>query len=53
MISMATQSIYGEDLLVAGGIDWKPYAKRLGERASVQKVVADRKAAQDRAPAKG
>ena len=30
-----------------------PTAKRLGERPSVQKVVADRKAAQDRAPAKG
>jgi len=53
VISMATLAVYGEDLLVAGGIDWKPYAKRLGERASVQKVVADRKAAQDRAPAKG
>ncbi|MGZ8260590.1 MAG: glutathione S-transferase family protein [Caldimonas sp.] len=50
VISMATQAIYGEDLLAAGGIDWKPYAKRLAERPSVQKVVADRKAAaQDRA----
>ena len=45
VISMATQAIYGEDLLVAGGIDWKPYVKRLAERPSVQKVVADRKAA--------
>ncbi len=53
VISMATMAIYGEDLLVAGGIDWKPYTKRLGERPSVQKVVADRKAAQDHAPAKG
>jgi len=53
VISMATQAVYGEDLLVAGGIDWKPYAKRLAERPSVQRVVADRKAAQDRAPAKG
>ena len=26
VISMATQAVYGEDLLVAGGIDWKPYA---------------------------
>ena len=53
VISMATVAIYGEDLLLAGGIDWKPYMKRLGERPSVQRVVADRKAAQDRAPAKG
>jgi glutathione S-transferase len=52
VVSMATQAIYGEDLLVAGGIDWKPYAKRLGERPSVQRVVADRKADRDRAPAK-
>ena len=51
VISMATQAIYGEDLLVAGGIDWKPDSKRLAERPSVQRVVADRKAAQDRAPA--
>lgn len=53
VVSMATQAIYADDLLVAGGIDWKPYAKRLGERPSVQKVVADRKADRDRAPAKG
>ena len=50
VVTMATQAIYGEDLLSAGGVDWKPYAKRLAERASVQKVVADRKAAQERAP---
>ena len=52
VVTMATQAIYGEDLLSAGGVDWKPYAKRLAERASVQKVVADRKAAQDRAAAR-
>jgi glutathione S-transferase len=52
LVSMATQAIYCEDLLVAGGIDWKPYAKRLGERPSVQRVVADRKADRDRAAAK-
>ena len=51
VVSMATQAIYGEDLLVAGGVDWKPYAKRLGERPSVQKVVADRKADRDRGAA--
>jgi glutathione S-transferase len=51
VISMATQAIYGEDLLVAGGIDWKPYTRRLAERPSVQRVVADRKADQERAKA--
>ena len=53
VIAMATQAVYADDLLAAGGVDWKPYAKRLGERPSVQKVVADRKADRDRAPAKG
>ena len=53
VISMATQAVYGEDLLAAGGVDWKPYMKRLAERPSVQRVAADRKAAQERAPAKG
>ena len=46
--SMATKAIYGEDLLVAAGIDWKPYVKLVGERPSAQRVVADRKVAQDR-----
>ena len=49
VVTMATQAIYGEDLLTAGGVEWRPYSKRLGERPSVQRVVADRKAAQDRA----
>jgi glutathione S-transferase len=34
------------DLLLAAGIDYKPYMKLVGERASARKVVADRKAAQ-------
>ena len=46
------EAVYGEDLLAAAGIDWKPYAKLVGERASAQKVVADRKAEQDSAAAK-
>ena len=55
------------DLMVASMLGWaamigllsnefpdiKQYSKRLAERPSVQRVVADRKAAQDRAPAKG
>jgi glutathione S-transferase len=46
-VGMATKLVLGDDLLLAGGIDWKPYLKLLGERASVQRVAADRKALQD------
>lgn len=51
LVSMATRAVYGEDLLAAAGIDWKPYSKLINERASAQKVVADRKADQERAAA--
>ncbi|MEO8058973.1 MAG: glutathione S-transferase [Burkholderiales bacterium] len=51
LVSMATRAAFGEDLLAAAGIDWKPYSKRVNERASAQKVVADRKAEQERAAA--
>lgn len=49
LIGMATKAVYGEDLLLAAGIDYKPYAKMIGERASAQKVVADRKASTTKA----
>jgi glutathione S-transferase len=45
LAGMATKAAYGEDLLLANGIDYKPYLKFIGERASAQRVVADRKAA--------
>ena len=45
LVAQATKAIYGEDLLLANGIDWKPYAAMVGERPSAQKVMADRKAA--------
>ncbi|MBK6296172.1 MAG: glutathione S-transferase [Rhodoferax sp.] len=45
VVGMATKSIYGEDLLLAAGVDYKPYIKLIGERPSAQRVVADRKAA--------
>nr|WP_316641605.1 glutathione S-transferase [uncultured Roseateles sp.] len=51
LISMSTKAMYGEDLLTAGGIDWKPYAKMIGERASAQKITADRKTDQEKAAA--
>ena len=49
LVSMATRAVYGEDLLSAGGIDWKPYAQRIGARPSAQRVSADRKAEMERA----
>ena len=49
---MATRIVYGEDLLGAAGVDWKGYGKLIGERASAQRVTADRKAEQDAAAAK-
>jgi glutathione S-transferase len=48
LVGMATKTIYGEDLLVAGGVDWKPYAKLIGDRPHAARVGADRKADQER-----
>ena len=45
LVGMATRAVLGEDLLLAAGVDYKPYIKLIGERPSAQKVVADRKAA--------
>ncbi len=45
LVGMATKAIYGEDLLLAAGVDYKPYIKMIGERPSAQKVAQDRKAA--------
>jgi len=53
LVSMATKAVYGEDLLAAGGVDWKTYARVVGERPSAQKVAADRKAEQAKLAAKG
>lgn len=48
LVGMATKTIYGKDLLAAGGVDWKGYAKLIGERPTAQRVAADRKADQER-----
>jgi glutathione S-transferase len=45
LVGMATKIIYGEDLLLAAGVDYKGYMKLVGERPSAHKVQADRKAA--------
>ncbi|MBQ0959109.1 glutathione S-transferase [Ideonella sp. 4Y11] len=47
LVAMATKAVLGEDLLAAGGIDWKAYTKALADRPSVQRVNADRKACQE------
>jgi len=44
LVAMASKIVLGEDLLAAGGVDWKSYAKFIGERPAAQKVAADRKA---------
>ncbi len=44
LVGMASKAAFGEDLLLAGGVDYKSYVKFIGERPSAQRVVADRKA---------
>ena len=51
LIGMATRAVYGEDLLLAAGVDYKPYLTLVGERPSAQKVSEDRKAEIARAKA--
>jgi glutathione S-transferase len=45
LVDIATKAVFGEPALAAAGIDIKPYTKMIGERASAQRIVADRKAA--------
>lgn len=45
LIGMATRGVLGEDLLLAAGMDYKPYIKMIGERESSVRIAADRKAA--------
>lgn len=49
LVGMATRAVYGEDLLAAGGVDYKAYIKLVGERPSSQAVIAGRKAAMTKA----
>ena len=46
LVGLASKLVLGEDLLLAGGIDYKPYLQQVGERPAARQVVADRKAAQ-------
>jgi glutathione S-transferase len=43
LVGMASRIVLGEDLLAAGGVDWKAYVKATADRPSVQRVTADRK----------
>jgi glutathione S-transferase len=49
LVSLTSKTAFGVDLLEAAGVDYKPYLDFVGQRASAQKVVADRKAAQAKA----
>lgn len=53
LVGMASKSVYGEDLLQAAGVDWKSYARLVGERPAAQRVAADRKKDQEARAAKG
>ncbi len=46
LVALASRIVLGEDLLAAGGVDWKTYTALIGKRPSAQKVDADRKAGQ-------
>ncbi len=50
LVGMATKAIYGEDLLLAAGVDWRAYSKLIGARDSAVRISADRKA--DMTPAR-
>jgi glutathione S-transferase len=44
LVALATKSVLGEDLLALHGVDWKTYAKMVGERPSAVRITEDRKA---------
>ena len=46
LVALATRTIYGEDLMA--GLPIRDYLRLLGERPTVQRVNADRKAALSR-----
>lgn len=48
LVALASKIVYGEDLLAAGGVEWKAYCALIAQRPSAQRVDADRKADQAR-----
>ncbi len=51
LVALATKAVFGQDMLLAAGVDWKAHAALIGQRPSAQRVAADRKADQERAAA--
>jgi glutathione S-transferase len=51
LVGMATKAVFGEDMLIAMGCEYKPYIKMIGDRPAAQKVAADRKEATMKATA--
>lgn len=51
LVGMATRAVLGDDLLLAAGIDYKPYIRMISERPTTKKVLADRKEYQAKAAA--
>ena len=49
LVALSSKLVLGEDLLAAGGIDWKGYVRQIAPRPSAQRVDADRKAEQAQA----
>ena len=43
LVGMATRAVLGDDLLLAAGIDYKPYIRMISERPTTKKVLSDRK----------
>jgi glutathione S-transferase len=52
LIGIASKITYGVDMLDELGLPWKAYVKHVGQRASAQRVDADRKAYQEGLSAK-
>ncbi|HSV71277.1 MAG TPA: glutathione S-transferase [Methylibium sp.] len=44
LVALASQAVYGVDLVAEAGIDWKTYVRVIEQRPSAQKVAADRRA---------
>jgi glutathione S-transferase len=46
LVGLATRKAFGEDLLLAAGVDYKAYIQLVSQRPSAQRVLEDRKVAQ-------
>ena len=46
LVGLASRVVYGEDMLLAAGVDWKGYAKLIETRPTAASIAAERKAEQ-------